>query len=142
MELHHLPQVVDIEQRSFTCPWSLRQFALELARPYGDSIIMAGADERQVLGYALWWVVMDEVEILNVAVHPDFRGRGLGRLLLTELIARAGLNGGRAFFLEVRPSNPAALALYDSLGFKPVGVRPRYYDDTGEDALLMRLTIE
>ncbi|MBF0551517.1 MAG: ribosomal protein S18-alanine N-acetyltransferase [Deltaproteobacteria bacterium] len=142
MEIHHLPQIVDIEQRSFTSPWSLRQFAMELARPYGDSIIMADEDDGRVLGYALWWVVLDEVEILNVAVNPDFRRRGLGRLLLTELIARADLNGGRTFFLEVRPSNLAAQALYDSLGFQPVGVRPLYYADSGEDALLMRLTIE
>jgi ribosomal-protein-alanine N-acetyltransferase len=93
----------------------------------------------QTWGYLIFWVVLDEMHILNLAVHPDHRRRSMARRLLAEGLAQARILGAELAWLEVRPSNFAALGLYKSFGFKEVGRRPRYYDDTQEDALLLTL---
>ena len=93
----------------------------------------------QTWGYLIFWVVLDEMHILNLAVHPDHRRRSIAQRLLAEGLAQARTLGAELAWLEVRPSNLAALALYESFGFKEVGRRPRYYDDTQEDALLLTL---
>ena len=101
---------------------------------------MAGPPPPQrweVWGYLIYWVVADEMHILNLAVHPQQRRRSLARLLLTTSMTQARELGAQVAWLEVRPSNHPALHLYQSLGFKKVGRRPRYYDDTQEDALLL-----
>ena len=92
---------------------------------------------RQIWGYLIYWVVADEMHILNLAVHPQQRRRGLARRLLIDSMDHARQLGARVAWLEVRPSNAPALSLYHSLGFKEMGRRPRYYDDTQEDALLL-----
>jgi ribosomal-protein-alanine N-acetyltransferase len=91
----------------------------------------------KVWAYLIFWVVADEMHILNLAVHPQRRRRGLARRLLTTAMTRARELGAQVAWLEARPSNHPALKLYENFGFKEVGRRPRYYDDTQEDALLL-----
>jgi [ribosomal protein S18]-alanine N-acetyltransferase len=133
-----LPQVIAIERRSFPTPWSLAMFVLELSKP--SSICLAAADGdgsrmARLLGYAICSRYGDVWHLMNIAVDPTRRSRGVGTTLLEALIERAG--PGETYTLEVRPSNPTAIALYERFGFRSTGLRPRYYRDTGEDALIM-----
>ena len=147
-----LPQVLAIERRSFPTPWSLSMFVLELSRPSGiclavteageaasvgtgDGRIRARAGQRRLLGYLICSRYADDWHIMNIAIDPSARRRGLATALLEELFARAGRD--RAYTLEVRTTNGPAIALYERFGFRPAGVRKRYYQDTGEDALVM-----
>jgi ribosomal-protein-alanine N-acetyltransferase len=90
-----------------------------------------------VLGFAIVWLIHDELHVLNVAVAPEARRRGVARALLAEVEARAAAEGAARATLEVRRSNAPAIELYRSLGYREVGVRPRYYAEDGEDAILM-----
>jgi ribosomal-protein-alanine N-acetyltransferase len=96
----------------------------------------------QIVGFLLAWSVADELHLLELASHPDQRRRGFGRALLAALIAHAQHAKKRLLLLEVRRSNQAAIALYESSGFRSTGVRRGYYSDTGEDALEMRITFD
>lgn len=136
-----VPAVAAIEQMSFSDPWSANTFRSSLQRPevhmtVAESRTLAG--EAVVGGYLVAWFVVDEGEIANVAVHPDWRRRGVGAALLDDVLAAARASGVRTLYLEVRASNAAAQALYASRGFHPVGRRRRYYVDPVEDALLLR----
>ncbi len=136
MREEHLPQVLDIENRSYPTPWSRRAFLSELQdNAFADYIVALMGD--RVVGYAGMWLLFDEAHITNIAVHPDVRGRRIGDLLLTELERRAIARGARRMTLEVRPSNAAAQRLYKSHGFQPRGLRRGYYSDTREDAIIM-----
>jgi ribosomal-protein-alanine N-acetyltransferase len=130
-----------IEKVSFPSPWSRWSFLAELGHRHSRTLIAGPAPPRpwQTLGYLIFWVVQDEMHILNLAVAPAHRRRGIARRLLAEGLAQARELGAELAWLEVRPSNAPARALYASLGFKEVGRRPRYYDDTHEDALLLTL---
>lgn len=133
-----------IEKVSFPSPWSRWSFLAELGQRHSHTLV-AGPSPPQpwrTWGYIIFWVVADEMHILNLAVHPERRRRGLARQLLEEALRQARGLGVLTAWLEVRPSNTPARALYESLGFKEVGRRPRYYDDTQEDALLLALTWE
>jgi ribosomal-protein-alanine N-acetyltransferase len=128
-----------IEKVSFPTPWSRFSFLAELGHSLSQTLV-AGPPEPQpwqVWGYLIYWVVADEMHILNLAVHPRQRRRGLARRLLVTGMTQARERGAQVAWLEVRPSNAPALSLYHSLGFQEVGRRPRYYDDTQEDALLL-----
>ncbi len=130
-----------IEKASFPTPWSRWSFLAELGHRHSH-ILVAGASPPlpwQTWGYLIFWVVLDEMHILNLAVHPDQRRRSIAQRLLAEGLAQARTLGAELAWLEVRPSNLAARTLYKSFGFKEVGRRPRYYDDTQEDALLLTL---
>ena len=94
-----------------------------------------------MLGYCGYWGVLDEAEIYNVAVREDSRGRDIGKLLLTKLIEKGKIDNRKRFLLEVRQGNKAAISLYKKLGFKEDGIRPNFYDEPKEDALLMSLEI-
>ncbi|MBM4300398.1 MAG: ribosomal-protein-alanine N-acetyltransferase [Deltaproteobacteria bacterium] len=130
-----------IEKAAFLTPWSRWSFLAELGQRYSHTLVIgpAAPHPRQTLGYLIFWVVLDEMHILNLAVHPKHRRRGLARRLLAEGLAQARTLGAELAWLEVRTSNLAAQALYKSFGFREVGRRPRYYDDTREDALLLTL---
>jgi ribosomal-protein-alanine N-acetyltransferase len=128
-----LPQVVAIERRAFPSPWSLAMFVLELSKPSG--ICLAAILHDRVVGYLICSRYADVWHLMNIAVEPSRRRRGIGRAMLAELLDRAGLED--PYTLEVRTSNQPAIALYESFGFRPSGTRPRYYHDTGEDALIM-----
>lgn len=136
MELRHLGGVLDIERRSFPTPWSERAFISELTQNAYAHYVVALRGGR-VLGYAGMWLILDEAHITNVAVHPTERGQGLGDAILVELQGRAATHGCRRLTLEVRPSNAAARALYKKHGFLARGLRPGYYSDTHEDAIIM-----
>jgi ribosomal-protein-alanine N-acetyltransferase len=134
----HLDRLLSIELSCFTAPWTRGQFERQLAQP---QILARGAfcpRRGSLEGYLIAWPVMGEVHLMNLAVHPARRRRGIGGALLDELLRRAEGEGWSPIWLEVRPSNEPALALYASRGFRIVGRRPEYYVDTGEDALLLR----
>lgn len=124
-----------VERACFHIPWSRESFWQEAANEQ-TAYVLALAGER-VVGYGGEWIVAGEAQITNVAVHPDFRGRGIGRGLMRELVERALARGATAMTLEVRPSNAAALALYAGFGLRSVGRRKGYYLDNGEDALIL-----
>jgi [ribosomal protein S18]-alanine N-acetyltransferase len=133
-----LPQVISIERRAFPTPWSLAMFVLELSKP--SSICLAAVEESgsrngRLLGYLICSRYADAWHLMNVAVDLPQRRRGIGALLLRRLIDTAGHDA--SYTLEVRPSNAGAIALYERFGFLSAGMRPRYYQDTGEDALIM-----
>ena len=128
-------EVERIEQVSFAVPWSRQSFWEEAAN-CGDRYLLLLEDE-QIIGYAGAWLVLDEAQVTNVAIAPEKRGQGFGHKLMAELMARARERGARRMTLEVRPSNTAALALYKDCGFADYGRRPRYYQDNGEDAVIM-----
>ncbi|MGD8561542.1 MAG: ribosomal protein S18-alanine N-acetyltransferase [Desulfarculaceae bacterium] len=133
----HLDQVSGIEKVSFTQPWPRRLFEAELRHPCALTLACLGTQSRRLLGYLCLWLAADEVQVQNLAVHPDFRRQGVGRYLLITGLEQAREKGCVLATLEVRPSNLAARRLYASLGFKEVGRRPGYYPLEGEDALLL-----
>ncbi|RPF49803.1 [SSU ribosomal protein S18P]-alanine acetyltransferase [Thermodesulfitimonas autotrophica] len=138
MEPEHLDAVMAIENVSFPIPWKREAFLFEiLLNETADYVVALYRD--QVVGYGGMWLVLDEAHITNIAVHPDCRGRGIGRRILQELIKRAALRGATKMTLEVRPSNLIARKLYRDLGFEEKGVRKRYYQDNHEDAIIMWL---
>jgi ribosomal-protein-alanine N-acetyltransferase len=141
--LADVPAIWAIEKASFPSPWSRWSFLAELGQQHSHTLIAGPSPPQpwQTWGYLIFWVVLDEMHILNLAVHPDHRRRSIARRLLAEALAQARTLGAELAWLEVRPSNRAALALYESFGFKAVGRRPRYYDDTQEDALLLTLDL-
>lgn len=136
MDVRHIPAILEIERRSFPTPWSERAFVSELTQNAYAHYIVALGGER-VVGYAGMWLVLDEAHVTNIAVHPDHRGRHVGELLLVELQRRASEQGCTRMTLEVRPSNAVAQHLYRKHGFAPKGLRPGYYTDTHEDAIIM-----
>ncbi len=130
-----LPAVISIERRSFPTPWSLAMFVLELSKPAG--ICLAATDGDELLGYLICSRYDQVWHLMNVAVAPERRRAGIARGLIGKLVEEAG--GKLPFTLEVRVSNRPAIAMYRMLGFRSAGVRPRYYQDNGEDALIMWL---
>ena len=139
--LTDIQSVFAIEKESFPTPWSRWTFLAELNQSLGHFLV-AGPSLPQpweLWGYIVFWLVVDEMHLLNLAVHPARRRRGVARFLLQEALRRSRTQGAKAAWLEVRPSNAPALALYASFGFKEVGRRPGYYQDTREDAMLLVL---
>jgi ribosomal-protein-alanine N-acetyltransferase len=126
-----------IEKASFPSPWSRTLFEEEIGRDFSDVIVAVEDPEGAVAGYAVCWTVGEDSHLLNIAVRPDARNRGIGRSLLRECIRRGAHAGGCRIYLEVRLGNEPALSLYRREGFRFVGVRKRYYVDTGEDAIVL-----
>jgi ribosomal-protein-alanine N-acetyltransferase len=137
-----LPQVIAIERRAFTSPWSLAMFVLELSKP--TSLCLAAVEADPADGPLLGYLVCSRFDtvwhLMNVAVDPDHRRRGIGWALLGQMIERAGPD--EPYTLEVRESNAPAIAMYERLHFRAAGKRPRYYRDNGEDAVIMWRTTE
>jgi ribosomal-protein-alanine N-acetyltransferase len=129
-----LPQVIAIERRAFPTPWSLAMFVLELSKPSGVCLAADGPDG--ILGYCVCSRYDTVWHIMNVSVDPDHRREGIATALLASLIERVGDPAPR-FTLEVRTSNAGAIALYERHGFRAAGLRRRYYQDNGEDAVIM-----
>lgn len=126
-----------IERACFSHPWERRLFEAEVVFPQALCLAALTLPGRLVAGYLILWLVVDEAQIQNIAVHPGLRGRGVGRVLLARGLGECRRRGATWASLEVRPSNLAARRLYASLGFKEVGRRPGYYQPEGEDALLL-----
>jgi ribosomal-protein-alanine N-acetyltransferase len=130
-----LPAVISIERRSFPSPWSLAMFVLELSKPSG--ICLAATDGEELFGYLVCSRYDRVWHLMNVAVSPDRRRGGVATRLINQLFETSGSELPTT--LEVRVSNREAIAMYEGLGFRSAGVRPRYYQDNGEDALIMWL---
>jgi ribosomal-protein-alanine N-acetyltransferase len=134
-----LPQVIAIERRVFPTPWSLAMFVLELSKQSGICLAATdrGADgERRLVGYLICSRYDTVWHVMNVAVDNDHQRRGIASAMLADLYQRVGDEHAR-FTLEVRRSNAVAIHLYEREGFRAAGTRRRYYQDNGEDALVM-----
>ncbi|MGH7898232.1 MAG: ribosomal protein S18-alanine N-acetyltransferase [Candidatus Binatia bacterium] len=142
MREEDLDRVLEIERSSFPQPWSPDHFLEELRHPF-SKIVLAWSNRESramIVGYVCRWLTGDELHVLNVTVHPEWRRRAIGRRLITEVIAEARAAGAVSALLEVRRHNAAARALYDRVGFGEVGIRPNYYG-FGQDAVLMELAL-
>jgi len=133
--LSDLRAIEEIERRSYRTPWSRSMFAGELAKPSG--ICLGAFQGADMLGYLIVARYVDAWHIMNVAVDPIWRGRGVARTLLERLFEITGEDPDRGYTLEVRVTNAVAIHLYESLGFVTTGVRRGYYTDNREDALIM-----
>ena len=129
-----LPQVIAIERRAFPTPWSLAMFVLELSKPSG--ICLTALSDGRVVGYLVCSRYDVVWHVMNVAVDPERRREGIATALLEHLFDQAD-KPGEQYTLEVRLSNDPAIALYEQFGFESAGVRPGYYHDNKEDALIM-----
>lgn len=132
--------VAAIEQMSFTMPWSETSFFNELYNQH--SIAMVAATKERIIGYICAKYVAGEGHILNLAVHPDFRKKGIAKELVENAIEHLKKSGCRFLYLEVRASNDAARKLYEGFGFKVVGIRKNYYTKPEENAAIMMLKSE
>lgn len=130
-----IDEVMRIEQKSFTLPWSRESYLGELKNNFATYLVCDY--EGEVVGYGGIWVVFEEAHITNVAVDPDFRQFGMGTALMQELEQVARDKKASRILLEVRPSNQVALAMYSNLYYFPSGLRRGYYTDDGEDAIIM-----
>jgi ribosomal-protein-alanine N-acetyltransferase len=143
MKESDLAAVRAIETRSFSNPWSDNTFRGEIqntAVSFPMVVVRRPGDE--VVGYIIYWQIRDDVQVNNVAVHPDCRGLGLGEALMRFAIDRTREAGAAFMTLEVRPSNGPALTLYKKLGFEIMGVRKNYYTKPDEDAYVMALVLD
>lgn len=131
-----ISQVMGIENSSFANPWSKSSFLRELIMP-ASSFLVAVRDEF-VVGYMGYWLIEDEAQIMNVAVHLEYRRKGIANKILKYVIGMIFESGVKNVYLEVRKGNAAARVLYNKLGFKEIGVRKQYYEEEKEDAVLMR----
>jgi [ribosomal protein S18]-alanine N-acetyltransferase len=131
--------ILSIENQSFQSPWTRQHFQGEFNQPHSFTLLARRVDitPSEIAGYIVYWFLIDELHILNLAVSPQYRRLGLARSLLLETIQRAQAIHIKTAWLEVRPSNEAAISLYHSFEFELVITRKRYYSDTGEDALIL-----
>ncbi len=136
MAAAHVPGVAELEKICFQDPWSENSVASELQNPL--SLWLVAVDGQTVVGYIGSQSVQSESDMMNVAVHPDYRRQGIAEALVELLILELSEKGSHALMLEVRVSNDPAIALYEKLGFRQVGLRKNYYRNPREDARIMR----
>ena len=138
MTLEDVPAVHEIDNLSFSLPWPERSFRYEITQNPVTRGWVAEANGRIAAMLVLWFIV-DEAHIATIATHPDFRREGIGEQILIHALLEVRAEGARRAFLEVRAGNIAAQSMYRKYGFVIDGIRPRYYRDNNEDALLMSL---
>ena len=136
MRPQHVAQVAELEKLCFADPWSEKSVASELDNPL--SLWLVALDGDRVAGYVGSQTVMDESDMMNVAVHPDYRKQGVATGLIVGLVEELHKKGSRCLTLEVRASNAPAISLYEKLGFLQAGLRKNYYHNPKEDALILR----
>ena len=136
MNHSHVSQVADLEKLCFSDPWSENSVASELNNPL--SLWLVALDGERVAGYVGSQSVMGESDMMNIAVHPDYRRQGLGEKLVEELVIALQAAGNNCLTLEVRVSNAPAVSLYEKTGFSRIGLRKNYYRNPKEDALILR----
>ena len=132
----HVAQVAELEKICFSEPWSERSVASELTNPLAYWLV--AEDDGRVAGYIGSQTVMEETDMMNVAVHPDYRKQGVATALITELVAELKKMGSHCLTLEVRATNESAIRVYRKLDFQEVGRRKNYYRNPREDALILR----
>jgi ribosomal-protein-alanine N-acetyltransferase len=138
MTLEDVAAVHDIDTLSFSLPWPERSFRFELTEnPVARNWV--AESNGHVVAMLVLWLIIDEAHIATIATHPDFRRQGIGEQLMIAALVSARKEGAERAFLEVRAGNAGALELYRKYGFIVAGVRPRYYKDNNEDAILMNL---
>lgn len=136
MKSSWVTQVAQLEKDCFRDPWSEKSIAGELDNPL--SLWLVAVDDGRLLGYVGSQTVLDETDMMNIAVAKEDRRRGVARALILELVNQLAQQGSRSLTLEVRASNQGAIALYQSLGFVQTGRRPNYYRNPREDGLILR----
>ena len=136
MTAEHVPQVAQLEKICFADPWSELSISLELTNVWSYWVVALDGDT--VVGYVGSQSSIDEADIMNVAVHPDYRRQGIAEKLINTLVADLKKRGCHALLLEVRVSNTPAITLYEKLGFAQIGCRKNYYRNPKEDALILR----
>ena len=127
--------VARVERESFPTPWSREDFWREASNDFTCYIV--ALEDTDIIGFAGCWISFDEAQVTNIAVTVIQRNKGCGKLLMEQMMCAAVARGVERMTLEVRPSNMPAIRLYERLGFSAVGVRKGYYQDNGEDAILM-----
>ncbi len=133
-----VPEVWAIERVSFTNPWHESAFLGEIHNyPVSHPYVIIHSIEKRIIGYFIYWTLNKEVQISNIAIHPDYRRMGIGETVLRQLLSQLRKNRTKFIFLEVRPSNTAALNLYRKLDFEIVGIRKDYYRNPEEHAIIM-----
>jgi [ribosomal protein S18]-alanine N-acetyltransferase len=139
-----LTRVLEIEQVAFRNPWSADLLRRELGHDWSTILVaeeMGPRGQVTLVGFVIFWIVHDELHVLNVATAPEHRNRGVARTVLEATLDTGRKKRCTLATLEVRRSNAAALGLYRDFGFRPVGIRPNYYVDEGEDAIVMVLDL-
>jgi ribosomal-protein-alanine N-acetyltransferase len=143
MKEEDLPVVRTIEALSFSNPWSDNTFRGEIQNTsISFPLVVVRKPGDEVVGYIIFWHIREDVQVNNVAVHPDFRGKGIGEALMRHVIDKVRKSGATFMTLEVRASNAAAVTLYKKLGFEILGTRKNYYTNPDEDACLMGLVLD
>lgn len=137
-----LDEVLRIEAACFNAPWSRAAFASELTHGFSRfACARTAGGGGPIAGFSIYWIVEDEVHLINLGVLPELRRRGIARALMEYLLGDGAAARSRIATLEVRAGNGAAIALYKGFGFAPVTIRRNYYVDNGEDALVMMLEL-
>jgi ribosomal-protein-alanine N-acetyltransferase len=137
--LADVPSLTELERVCFTDPWTAA--GIRETIQYETARAFVAEDQNQIVGYVMARISGEEGEILDLAVRPELRRRGIGRQLLLSVWNALGSEGVRELYLEVRESNCAAIELYRGHGFRPVGLRPRYYRNPAEDAIVLRAAL-
>ena len=132
----HVSQVAELEKLCFSDPWSEKSVASELDNPL--SVWLVAMEEERLAGYVGSQTVLDETDMMNIAVHPDCRNQGIATSLIVGLVGALQKQGSRCLTLEVRASNDPAKRLYEKMGFSQVGLRKNYYRNPREDAKILR----
>lgn len=141
MTKEHIPQVAGIEKQSFSLPWTEEAFEESLSYEHAIFLEAFDRDKAKVAGYIGMYKVFNEGEIMNVAVAPEYRGRGIGAMLMQAVKEQASERDIHTLLLEVRESNSTAIGLYERQGFERIGKRKRFYERPVEDAIVMCLKL-
>jgi ribosomal-protein-alanine N-acetyltransferase len=147
--VQHLDAIMRVEESSFSAPWTRRMFEVELTdNPFArfltahiENAPQLHEKSHSLVGYVCFWIVFEELRMMNLAVSPHVRHRGIGRWLLQQALTMGRKQGARRALLEVRVSNQPAVALYEHAGFSRSGIRTKYYTNPIEDAVLMELEL-
>ena len=137
LKLRDLNAIEEIERTSYPTPWSRSMFAGELAKPSSICLGAIDSERDELVGYLIISRYVDAWHVMNIAVAPEYRRKGIARRLMERLFEVTARDARRGYTLEVRVSNDGAIALYEQLGFKGRGIRRGYYTDNREDALIM-----
>ncbi len=140
MQAEDMDEVLAIEKQSFSDPWSKKNFQAELELTF--SWAWVAKLNQQLVGYSCCWEIEDELQIANLAVHPDYRKKGIGKKILQEILNRACQKKLKQVTLEVRESNQWGLKLYYAFGFMEIGRRKKYYQKPAEDGLILAKYLE